>query len=415
LRAQIRPEHIKVLVIASPVVLLSEVVTARTAFRYQEAPFARDRTIGCRFVRSFGEVFQASDGTWVLTSAEAVHFAHRHPEIFSSKDAFGAAGIPVPLIPVAIDPPDHVRYRRILDPMLAPRVVNAVEGELRAQIRDIILTFAGKGHCDAIADLAKLYPTQVFLTLFGLPLADRDQLMEWVERMNENSATGTGEPNPMVREAAMEFFHYCQRYIKQKRETPGNDMLSSVLALEGEEAWTDDQVLGLCVLFSVAGLDTVTGAIGFLLLRLARDPQLRKRMIADPALTGPVIEEVLRLEPPSPHQPRITTQDVEVCGVTIPAGSPVILFAATANRDPAKFADPDDLDIVHDRPGHTAFGGGIHRCLGSHLARRELRLVVEEFHNLIPDYEVAPGSEPRIVWPSATWHLASLPLVFPPG
>jgi cytochrome P450 len=386
----------------------------RASFRYEEAPFAKDRTVGCEFVRGFGDVFQADDGTWVLTSAAAVHFAHRHPELFSSKDAFGAAGVPVPLIPVAVDPPDHLKYRRVLDPMLAPRVINAMEHELRAQIRDIVLSFAGKGHCDAMAELARLYPTQVFLTLFGLPLADRDQLTGWVETMNENSTTGTGEPNPTVVKAAMEFFHYCQGYIAEKRQVPGQDMLSAVLALGGDEAWSDEQVLGLCVLFSVAGLDTVTGAIGFLLWRLARDPHLRKRVIADPSLTGDVIEEVLRLEPPSPHQPRVTTQDVEVCGVTIPAASPVMLFVAAANRDPVKFTNPDDLDIDHDRPGHAGFGGGIHRCLGSHLARRELRLVIEEFHKLIPDYEVAPGFEPEIVWPSATWHLASLPLTFPP-
>jgi cytochrome P450 len=389
-------------------------VRGHTTFRYGAAPFAKDRTVGCEFVRAFGDVFQADDGTWLLTSAEAVHFAHRHPELFSSQDAFGAAGVPVPLIPVAIDPPDHVKYRRVLDPMLAPRVINAMEGELRAQIRAIVLAFAGRGHCDAIAELAKLYPTQVFLTLFGLPLADRDQLTNWVETMNENATTGTGEPNPTVLEAAMGFFQYCQRYIEEKRKTPSNDMLSSVLSLEGEEAWTDDQVLGLCVLFSVAGLDTVTGAIGFLLLRLGRDPELRKRMLADPSSVGPVIEEVLRLEPPSPHQPRVTTQDVEVGGVVIPGGSPVMLFVAAANRDPLKFENPHNFDVDHDRPGHAAFGGGIHRCLGSHLARRELRLVVEEFHKLIPDYEVAPGFEPEIVWPSATWHLASLPLLFPP-
>jgi hypothetical protein len=92
-----------------------------------------------------------------------------------------------------------------------------------------------------------------------------------------------------------------------------------------------------------------------------------------------------------------------------------MLFVATANRDPEKFDRADELDVDHGRPGHAGFGGGIHRCLGAHLARRELRLVIEEFHELIPDYEVVPGFEPEIVWPSATWHLESLPLVFPPA
>jgi cytochrome P450 len=389
-------------------------VAVRTSFRYEDLPVSKDRTLGCRYMRGFGDVFQAEDGTWVLTSAEAVYFAHRHPEIFSSKEAFASNGCPVPLIPVAIDPPDHLKYRRILDPMLAPRVINSMEDELRAQIRDLVLAFASKGECDIIADVARLYPTQVFLTVMGLPVVDRDRLIDWVEFMIEHTNTGTQAPNPQVVKVSMEMFGYLQRYIDVKRNQPANDVLSRVLSFEGEDAWTNDEVLGMCFLFCLGGLDTVASAIGSLMLRLAQDPHLRRRMLADAALVAPVVEEVLRLEPPSPHQPRVTTRDVEVCGVMIPAGSPVMLFAATANRDPAKFENPDQFSIDRDRTGHDSFGGGIHRCLGSHLARRELRLVLEEFHKLIPDYEIAAGFEPEIVWPSATWHLASLPLNFPP-
>jgi cytochrome P450 len=373
---------------------------------------AKDRTQGFRFISDAGEVFQAADGTWLLTSPDAVRFAHRHPEIFSSAQAFVSAGIPVPLIPVAIDPPEHVKYRRVLDPMLAPRVIDAMEDDLLSQICELIAAFATNGTCDVVKDVARLYPTQAFLTVFGMPLADRDQLIEWVETMNENSTTGTAEPTPKVVEVAMAFFGYLQRHVDQKRKNPGDDMLSRVLSLEGDEAWSNDEVLGLCFLFSIAGLDTVTGAIGFTMLHLARNPELRRRVVADPALVGPMVEEVLRLEPPAPTTPRVTTQDVEVCGVRIPAGSAVMLCLATANRG-AEREHPDDIDIAQDERGHATFGGGIHRCLGSHLARRELRLVVEEFHKLIPEYEVPPGFEPEVVWPSSTLHLASLPLVFP--
>jgi len=377
---------------------------------------ALDRTAGFRFVSEAGEVFQAADGSWVLTSAEAVHFAHRHPEIFSSAEAFGAAGMPVPLIPVAVDPPAHRKYRQVLDPMLAPRVINALEDDLRAQIRDLVAAFAAKGECDVVRDVARLYPTQVFLTLLGLPLTDRDQLVSWVETINEQSIPGgTAEPVPAVVEAGMAMLDYVQVCIEEKRQHPGDDMLSRVLALEGDDAWSNDDVLGLCWLLTLAGLDTVTAAIGFTMLHLARNPELRRGMLADPELVGPVIEEVLRIEPPAPNTPRVTTQDVEVCGVHIPAGSPTILFLATANREAGRYEHPDDIDLAQADRGHVTFGGGIHRCLGSHLARREIRLVVEEFHKLIPEYEVAPGFEPRAVWPSSTLHLASLPLVFPAG
>jgi cytochrome P450 len=110
--------------------------------------------------------------------------------------------------------------------------------------------------------------------------------------------------------------------------------------------------------------------------------------------------------------PRRTTTDVEICGATIPANSRVMLCYASVNRDDARFALPDQIDLNQADGGHMTFGGGNHRCLGSHLARRELRIMVEEFHSLIPEYEIAAGFEPEVIWPSGTLHLASLPLIF---
>jgi len=384
------------------------------SFRFSEAPMQRDRTAGWRFVRDAGDVFQDAEGTWYLTSLDAVQFAHRNPDIFSSARAFDQLGSPVRLIPIATDPPDHVRYRRVLDQMLAPRVVNALEGNLRAQIRDLVAAFSARGTCDVMDDIARLYPTQVFLTLFGLPLSDRDRFIQWSETIIENTTVGTGEPAPEAIENAMALFVYLQGHIEQKRAHPGDDMLSRVLALSGDEAWSDEEVLGLCFLFTLAGLDTVAAEIGFVMLHLARHPELRTRVVADPDAVMPAIEEILRLELPAPTTPRVTLRDVEVCGIAIPAGSTVMLCLATANREPGRFAHPDEVDLEQSDRYHLSFGGGIHRCLGAHLARRELRLVVEEFHKVIPDYEVAPAFEPEIVFPSGTFHLRSLPLVFPP-
>jgi cytochrome P450 len=174
-------------------------------------------------------------------------------------------------------------------------------------------------------------------------------------------------------------------------------------------------VLGICILFCLAGLDTVTGAVGFMLFYLARDPELRRRVLADPALVNPMIEEVLRLEPPAPMFPRTVTRDVEVCGVSIPAGDRVLMCLAVVNRSAQTYDQPDAIDLDQADRGHVTFGGGVHRCLGSHLARREMRLVFEELHAQIPEYEIAEGFEPEIAWPSGTLHLRSLPLVFPPS
>ncbi len=154
-----------------------------STFRLADVPMAKDRTAGFGYVRAAGDVVRAADdGTWLLTSEEAVRFAQHHPEIFSSAGAIAdqTAGM-LPMPPVAVDRPDHTKYRKVLDPMFSPRVVNAMEDELRGQVKDLIAAFADKGECDAVADLARLYPAQVFLTFFGMPLADRDQLLNWVE------------------------------------------------------------------------------------------------------------------------------------------------------------------------------------------------------------------------------------------
>lgn len=381
------------------------------SFRLQDAPMSRDRTAGWAYVRRFGEVFEA-EGAWYLTSADAVQYAQQHPELLSSARAFDSLGSPLPLIPIAMDPPDHLRYRRVLDPMLAPRVVNAMELELRRQLGVLVDSFVDRGSCDAVADFARLYPTQVFLTLFGLPLEDRDRFIEWAEFIIEHSGSAATEPDAQVAAVAGELFGYLQECVDAKRHSPGPDMLSRILELSGESTWTNEEVLGLCFLLTLAGLDTVTAEIGFVLFHLAKDADLRRRVVADPTLVSALIEEVVRLEPPAPIQPRVTTADVEVAGVRIPGGQMANLVVATANRDPARFASPDVIDLGSSDRGHFGFGGGIHRCLGSHLARRELRLAVEEFHKRIPDYELAEDADPEVVWPSGTLHLTDLPLVF---
>ncbi len=365
-------------------------------------------------MRDRGPLYRLPDGRWMLTSDEAVRFAYRHAEVFSSSPMEGVhAHLPVRTIPSAIDAPEHLGFRRLLDPMFAPRVVNAMDDELRRQVRALVSAFADTGRCDVMADLAVQYPTSVFLALFGLPLSDRDQLIVWVSTIVEQTHRNTPEARERSQAASWAIYDYMKRYVDTKREQAGDDVLSRILQLQGDDAWPLEEIIGFCILVTMAGLDTVTAAIGSMLLYLARDPGLRARVLDDADVAVAFIEEVLRLEPPSPIFPRLTTEDVEVCGVKIPEGSVVMLNIATANRDPARYPDPEVVNLEHGERGHLSLGAGIHRCLGSHLARRELRLVLEEFHCLIPEYEVAPGFVPQVEWPSGTLKLRSLPLVFP--
>ena len=178
----------------------------------------------------------------------------------------------------------------------------------------------------------------------------------------------------------------------------GDDLLSQLLTDSEDGAMTDQDIVGLCMLFALAGLDTVTAATGFALEALSRDPDLRARATRDERCLAEFVEGSLRRDSVVPTVPRVTTEDVEVAGVAIPAGSMCWLAFGAANHDPVRFDDPD---TIHDtRANHFAFGRGPHRCLGSHLARLELRLILEEWNARIPEYSLV--REPRVGWPRAT-------------
>ena len=378
---------------------------------YDEAPVAENRTAAMEYLRGPGEVYRAGD-MWYLTSYEAVRYAQKHPEVFSSASAFDAISNLVTMVPIAIDPPAHSHYRRMLDPLFGPKRIDRIESSLRAQVRAHIDGFVDKGTCDVVDDLAVKFPTQAILTLLGLPLEDLPQFLDWVGGMIKVESINVLADEPSERQLACSIglFGYLQEHVALKRETPGDDILSDILSISGDDAWTEAEILGMCFLLMLAGLDTVTGSIGFCMLELAQDTALRQRLLDDPGLIGPFVEETLRLDGPVPVVPRVTTTDVEVAGTLIPAGSHVALVLGTANREGPHSASPHTIDL-DARVTHLGFGGGIHRCLGSHLARRELRLTIEEFHARIPDYTLA--GTPTVRWPSGTIHLSSLPLKFP--
>jgi cytochrome P450 len=383
-------------------------------FHLADAPVGEDRAAGWRMIREAGDVVDI-DGAVFLTSWAAVEAGARHPEVFSSKRAFDSLGSPLPLVPIAIDPPEHVRYRRLLDPFFAPRRLAPLEPGLRGQVGGLLDGLVGREGFDVIADLAVPYPSQVFLTLFGLPLSDREQLVAWKDGLLKAVDPTGGELEPEALEAALGIYEYVQRYVTERRHGDGTDLMTQLLQLTEEGGLTDEDVIGLSFLFVLAGLDTVTASIGFALYHLAADADLRKRVAAEPALVPKFVEEVLRLELPAPFPPRVATRAEEIAGVTIPEGARVHLSFATANRDPAVHVDPDRLDVDREANRHFSFGAGVHRCLGSHLARMELRLVLEEFLARFPEFELAPGTTGALPWPRGTLGFDELPVVVPAG
>lgn len=377
---------------------------------------ARDRGVGWAALRELGPVVRG-DGWYYLTRREDVLAALRNPEVFSSGIAYDDMISPVPLVPLGFDPPEHTRYRRILHHYFSPQTLGAMLPSLQAQAVQIIEAIAERARvstaagevfeCEVMADLAIPYPSQVFLTLFGLPLQDSARLIGWKDSIIALSLTD--DPGSVDLTPAVELYTYLTEAVSRQREQPRAGVLSDLL--HGDEPLTDDEAVGLSLVFVLAGLDTVTSTIGATMAELARRPELRPSLRADPDAVAVFIEEMIRLEPAAPVVGRVTTRPVVVAGVELPTGADIRLCIGAINRDGSDPISGDDFVLDGKLHKHWGFGGGPHRCLGSHLARMELKLVVTEWLSRIPDFELAPGYVPEITWPSPTCTLPRLPLL----
>jgi cytochrome P450 len=361
---------------------------------------------------------EVEDG-YAATSRDFVELVLKNPSVFSSKKAFDVLASPVPLVPIAFDPPEQARYRRVLQPFFSPKAIRPLEPGLRKQVVELIEPIAKRGTCEFVAEVGAVFPTQVFLTLFGLPLDMRDQFIEWKNAvLNLSAASGQTSVDEAAQEGmqkAAELFIYLSGLIGKRRGVPGDDVLSHVLNIEPPDALSDEEVIGLCFLFILAGLDTVMDALGFGMQRLAQNPDKRREIIDDPSLMPAAMEELLRMDPPAPFIPRVTTQETRLEGNTLPEGSRITSYLAVANRDETLFPNPYEIDFHRPENRHISFGMGVHRCLGSHLARLEMQMLYEEWHRRIPDYHITPGTTPRVHWPRGTVGLDSLHLTMETG
>lgn len=365
-------------------------------------PMTADRGLGWKTLRDAGPVV-FMNGHYYITRREDVLAALRNTKIFSST-VLQPPGHPLPVLPLAFDPPQHTRYRQILQPYFSPHALSKSRPVLVRHANDMIAALAGRGGCEVMADFANLYPFQVFLDLYGLPLEDRDRLIDWKDAVVSDK--------PFITRTDIEkselLLEYLAEAIAQRRQNPGSDMLSQVMTGKGN--FTDVELLGMSHLLILAGLDTVTAAIGFSLYELARRPQLRKELRDNPRQIRVFIEEIVRLEPSAPVAPRITTDFVEVGGMTLPPGSSVRLCMAAVNRDDSDPMSTNELNMDGKVHRHWGFGGGPHRCLGSHLARIELTVIVAEWLTQIPDFELPEDYSPVINYPSKSFALKQLPL-----
>ncbi|MCX4514806.1 cytochrome P450 [Streptomyces sp. NBC_01619] len=312
------------------------------------------------------------------------------------------------------DPPDHTRLRRLVSKAFTARRV----GELRPRVQEItdrlLDDVVAAGRAELVADFALPLPVTVISELLGVPVEDRHDFQRWTDDMLLRRAE---MPDPAVVNAAWEQMRsYLTKLLEAKRARPGDDLLSALItARDEEQRLNEDELIAMSFLLLVAGYITTVNLIGGGIAALLAHPDQLALLRDDPELLPGAIEEFLRYDGPvSPGIARFAREEVEIAGVTVPPGATVLIASAIADRDPARFADPDRLDITRRDNAHLAFGHGIHYCLGAPLARLEGQVAIGTALRRLPGLALAvPPGELR--WrPGGLRGPQQLPVTFTP-
>jgi cytochrome P450 len=334
----------------------------------------------------------------IICHRRDIEEAFRHPEVFASTEAVDLSNIR-PLIPLNIDPPDHKKYRKILDPIFAPRAMAALEQPVAELANQLMDAFEGKEEIEFGPAFSIPLPSQVFLTLLGLPLEELPTFLamkDGIIRPQDVVRKPFAHPDVKAHQVATanSIYDYFERVLDERAKDPKDDLLSKFLVTEIEgDRLTREEILDISFLFLIAGLDTVTASLDCMFSFLARNPGHRRQIVEQPELIPAAVEELLRYETPVIGVPRKAVVDFELGGCPVKAGQQVTVLLGSGNTDDAEFGDGDTVRFDREPNRHMAFGGGIHRCLGSHLARQELRVALREWHRRYPDYHVKPGAE----------------------
>lgn len=378
----------------------------------QQMAAADDPRAVARLLREH-PVFRVNDTMCLVTRRSDVEAALRSPLRFSSQEGAINLGNTSPLIPLQVDPPRHVKYRRILDPLFGPRQMAALQGDVTELVGQLIDSFCDRGSCDLHQELAVPLPCTVFLRMMGLPTEDLGELLTLKDGIIRPPGITLAEQTPARQQTGQQIYRYFEEVLARRRAHPGDDLLSKILEAEVEgDHLTDDEVVGICFLFLIAGLDTVTDSLDCMFAYLAQHDDDRRRVVSDESIIPSAVEELLRWESPVPAVARVATEDVEMGGCPIAAGQQVMVMLACANTDDGAIGGAGTVDLGRNPNPHLSFGGGVHRCLGSHLARVELRVALREFHRRIPDYGIAPGA--TLAYTPGLRSLHTLPLTFEP-
>jgi cytochrome P450 len=336
-------------------------------------------------------------GMFVVGAASSVDALTRNHHVRGSGAIGNTGGAERPLIPLDIDRPEHTKYRKLLDPIFAAKAIAHLESDIRQLADDLIDTFIDRGHADIYDEFCAILPSTIFLRLMGIPASDLDYFLDFKNNLLRDFPGETARAREERMKAAGKRCYSYFDAVLDKREAAGiagEDLLGRFLTAEVDgHRLTRENILDICYLLMIAGLDTVAASLSCIIAWLARHPEERRRVVADPSMWPDAIEELMRWETPVPGGTRTPTEEMQIGDETVPAGTHVSVLWAAANLDPQKFTDPLTVDLTRRPNAHYSFAAGFHRCLGSHLARMELRAALDQFHKRIPEYRLPDGIE----------------------
>lgn len=333
--------------------------------------------------------------SWVAIKSRDAFFVLRNPEIFSANGSVPFPRDPdnfFPMLPAEVDPPDHRKYRELLEPMFTPAAMARLEDKIRTLTNDLIDRFIEQGSCEFTTDLGRPLPVSVFLDLMGLPQSMRDTFVEWAMGLLHSQSY----------EAAVESMGaicaYLEEVIQEKAENPDDGVISRIVHGKINNApLSGPEVFGYTFFLFIAGLDTVFAALNNIFVWLAQNPDRRAEICQRLDNMEAVVEELVRVFTVT-FINRGLTRDYEFNGVRMRAGDRIIALLPATNYDPDVFENPKEVNFDRPRRPNLSFAGGAHSCLGAHLARLEIKIVITEFLKRIPDFELQPGTQVEY-WP----------------
>jgi cytochrome P450 len=340
-------------------------------------------------------------GCYLPTSYEAVkqiahdteHFSSRRVVVRDERPEVQRNAAP----PITSDPPVHKPAKQLLLPPFTPDAMKKLEPRVRAICNELIDEFIADGGCDAAARYTKHIPTRAICHMLGIPEKDGDLFVHWIHMILELGIKN----EEMLKQAVQEMTAYFAGHIEARKQRPTDDLISTLMNAKdrNDQPLEDSHVLGSLRLLLIAGIDTTWSAIGASLWHLARTPADRERLVKQPELMPVAVEELLRAYSPV-TMAREVIKETTIAGCPMKPGNMVLLSFPAANRDPSVFPDADKVVLDRKNNPHAAFGLGIHRCVGSNLARMEMKVALEEWLKRIPDFRLDPAG--RVAWSEGT-------------